>query len=228
MSALADEIAALEQQASAPDLWDDQEAAQKVTSRLSFLQQEQRRVLALRQRVDDLPILIELARDEGRCGLLAEAAREVEVPQTEISELEVRTLLSGSTTNARRWSPSGPVPVGWMRLTGPRCCCVCTAATASGNGWSTEVYEDLVRRRGRHQVRDVRREGAVRLRHALCRAGHAPARAHLAVRQPGATSDLLRRGRGDPRDREDREHRDPRRTSCVWMSTARRGRAARA
>ena len=38
------EIADLEQQAAAPDLWNDVEAAQSVTSRLSYLQGDLRRV----------------------------------------------------------------------------------------------------------------------------------------------------------------------------------------
>ena len=50
--------------ASAPDLWDDQENAQKVTSRLSFLQGELRKVEALRSRLDDIPILFDLAESE--------------------------------------------------------------------------------------------------------------------------------------------------------------------
>src|SRR5262245_6750145 len=40
----------LEQQASAPDLWNDTDNAQKVTSRLSFVQGEIRRVTDLRRR----------------------------------------------------------------------------------------------------------------------------------------------------------------------------------
>ena len=43
----------LEQRASAPDLWNDTENAQKVTSRLSFVQGEIRRVTDLRRRVDE-------------------------------------------------------------------------------------------------------------------------------------------------------------------------------
>ena len=38
LPALRAQVADLEEQASAPDLWDDQERAQQVTSRLSFAQ----------------------------------------------------------------------------------------------------------------------------------------------------------------------------------------------
>ena len=40
----------LEAQAGAPDLWDDQANAQAITSRLSFVQSEIRKVSELRQR----------------------------------------------------------------------------------------------------------------------------------------------------------------------------------
>ena len=93
--AMQAEVAELEQQASAPNLWDDPAAAQKVTSRLSFVQGELRRVAGLRQRVDDLPVLVELAEAEGDAESLAEAEKELAELQEAVSELEVRTLLSG-------------------------------------------------------------------------------------------------------------------------------------
>jgi peptide chain release factor 2 len=95
LPAMSAEVAELEQQASAPNLWDDPTAAQRVTSRLSFVQGELRKVGALRQRVDDLPILVELAQAEGDADSLAEAERELVDLQHAIAELEVRTLLSG-------------------------------------------------------------------------------------------------------------------------------------
>ena len=93
--ALRAQLADLEAEASAPNLWDDQEHAQQVTSRLSFAQGEIRRVEGLRSRLDDLPILFELAEDEGDEAALADAMRELELLETQIAELEVRTLLSG-------------------------------------------------------------------------------------------------------------------------------------
>jgi peptide chain release factor 2 len=92
---LQTEVADLEQQASAPNLWDDQDRAQAVTSRLSFVQGEIRRVLALRQRVDDLPIMFELAEVESDDDTLTEAQSELAALAKAVSELEVRTLLSG-------------------------------------------------------------------------------------------------------------------------------------
>ncbi|OBB18907.1 peptide chain release factor 2 [Mycolicibacterium setense] len=95
---LRQRIDMLEQQASDPKLWDDQSRAQKVTSELSHAQSELRRVQELRQRVEDLPVLFELAaEEEGTEGsdALAEADAELAKLREEIETLEVRTLLSG-------------------------------------------------------------------------------------------------------------------------------------
>jgi peptide chain release factor 2 len=88
-------IADLEAQASVPNLWDDPDAAQKITSRLSFLQGEVRKFEALARRLEDLPILFELAEDEGDADSLAEAEKELLALEGSVGELEVRTLLSG-------------------------------------------------------------------------------------------------------------------------------------
>ncbi|KQV11651.1 MULTISPECIES: peptide chain release factor 2 [unclassified Kitasatospora] len=89
------DIAALEEEAAAPNLWDDLANAQQVTSRLSFLQGELRKVQTLRGRVDDLSIMFELAEDEDDADTLSEALTELTSVQKAVEELEVRTLLSG-------------------------------------------------------------------------------------------------------------------------------------
>ena len=89
------EIAALEEEAAVPDLWNDQDNAQRVTSRLSFVQGEVRKTEALRQRLDDLPVLIELAEAEDDADSFAEAAKELDELTKIVGELEVRTLLAG-------------------------------------------------------------------------------------------------------------------------------------
>jgi len=92
---LKQQVVELEAEASAPNLWDDQEHAQAVTSKLSFYQGEIRRAETLRRRLDDVPILIELAEAEGDANSLQEAVNELEDLKKAISELEVLTLLSG-------------------------------------------------------------------------------------------------------------------------------------
>src|SRR5581483_8807318 len=89
------DIARLEEEAAAPDLWDDLANAQKVTSRLSFLQSELRRVESLRSRIDDLAVLFELAEAESDAETRAEAESELVSVRKAVDEMEVRTLLSG-------------------------------------------------------------------------------------------------------------------------------------
>src|SRR3978361_444631 len=89
------EVAELEQKAAAPDLWNDVEAAQALTSRLSYLQGDLRRVEELRSRLDDVALMHEMAAEEGDEATPAETERELASIRAVIDELEVRTLLSG-------------------------------------------------------------------------------------------------------------------------------------
>jgi len=84
----------LEKQASVPDLWDDPQRAQQVTSKLSSVQADLRRVEQLRGRIDDLPIMLELAEEEGG-DAFDEVAKELDEVTRVVGDLEVRTLLSG-------------------------------------------------------------------------------------------------------------------------------------
>ncbi|MGH3446368.1 MAG: peptide chain release factor 2 [Nocardioidaceae bacterium] len=93
--AMRQELADLGEQVGAPDLWDDQENAQRVTGRLSVLQSELERVTTLRRRLDDAGVLVQLGEEEGDRSSLDEASRELDSLATAIEALEVRTLLSG-------------------------------------------------------------------------------------------------------------------------------------
>ena len=88
-------IEELEVQAAAPDLWDDQAHAQEVTSQLSLIQGDVRRLESLRRRLDDVAVLVELAEAEDDDATWTEVAGEIAVLRKALSELEVRTLLSG-------------------------------------------------------------------------------------------------------------------------------------
>jgi peptide chain release factor 2 len=92
---LRSRIEKLEHDASDPNLWDDQTRAQRVTSELSHTQGELRRVEGLRQRLDDLPVLYELAEEENADDAKAEADVELKALHADIEAIEVRTLLSG-------------------------------------------------------------------------------------------------------------------------------------
>ena len=100
---LKSEVAELENKAAAPDLWNDPENAQKVTSALSRSQSAIAKLTSLRKRVDDLPVMLELAESDKNSArdteatnqITAELESELSSLDKAISELEVRTLLSG-------------------------------------------------------------------------------------------------------------------------------------
>jgi peptide chain release factor 2 len=89
------EIADLGEQVAAPDLWDDQDNATRVTGRLSALQGELDRFSELDSRIEDLGALVELGQEEDDAASLAEAETELAKVKKSVEALEVRTLLSG-------------------------------------------------------------------------------------------------------------------------------------
>ncbi|AWB86826.1 peptide chain release factor 2 [Mycetocola zhujimingii] len=95
LDGLRAEIADLSAQAGVPDLWDDTEKAQEITSALSHRQSELARIVAIEQQLDDLEVLIELANAEGDEDSAAEARTELADLQKQIGNLEVQTLLNG-------------------------------------------------------------------------------------------------------------------------------------
>lgn len=92
---LVSEIAELEEQASVPDLWNNTENAQKVTSALSHRQTELKRIRSIEERLDDLEVLVELANDEDDEGSAEDARQELKAIEKVMGDLEVQTLLSG-------------------------------------------------------------------------------------------------------------------------------------
>jgi peptide chain release factor 2 len=93
---LAAEIVRLSNEAGAPNLWDDTDNAQRITSALSHRQTELARITSIDHRLDDLEVLVELATDgEGDEESAVEARAELISLQKTLGELEVQTLLSG-------------------------------------------------------------------------------------------------------------------------------------
>jgi peptide chain release factor 2 len=98
---LDDRVRELEAQAADPSLWDDPDHAQQVTSQLSHVQSRLKKVRGLRSRLDDLPVMYEMA-DEAATEDAAEGAEakgladaELAELKTDIESLEVTTMLSG-------------------------------------------------------------------------------------------------------------------------------------
>ena len=135
------EIAELGEQAAAPDLWNDQERAQRVTTRLSHLEQNLNHAVNLRQRLDDVAVLFDLAAAEDDPPTRKEAERELADLRRAIVALETRTLLSGEyderealiTLNAQA---GGADATGWaqnlLRM---------YLRWAENRGYATEIYD---------------------------------------------------------------------------------------
>jgi len=94
-TALQAKVARLSEQASVPNLWDDPDAAQKVTSALSATQAELDRVKNLAQRIDDVETLVEMGNEMEDAETLTEAESEVAGIRKDLDALEIRTLLNG-------------------------------------------------------------------------------------------------------------------------------------
>jgi peptide chain release factor 2 len=93
---LIETAADLEAQASVPNLWDDPEKAQVVTSKLSRAQSTINKIQGIRSRLDDLPVMIELAEAEtDKASAYKDIDMELDNLTKTINDLEVQTLLSG-------------------------------------------------------------------------------------------------------------------------------------
>ena len=93
---LVEAAADLEQQASVPNLWDDPQAAQVITSKLSRAQSTINKINGIRSRLNDLPVMVELANSESdKAAAFKEIDKELDTLTQVINDLEVQTLLSG-------------------------------------------------------------------------------------------------------------------------------------
>ncbi|PAU68313.1 peptide chain release factor 2 [Bifidobacterium criceti] len=85
----------LEVEASAPGLWDDPENAQKVTSKLSAVQSQIKRLNSAATRIDDVETLVELGREENDEDTLTEAQTEIDNITGDLEDMEIQTLMDG-------------------------------------------------------------------------------------------------------------------------------------
>ena len=93
---LIQSAAELEKLASEPNLWDDPQAAQVITSKLSRAQSTINKISSIRTRLDDLPVMLELAGAEtDKAAAFKDIDKELDELTKTINDLEVQTLLSG-------------------------------------------------------------------------------------------------------------------------------------
>jgi len=94
-AALRAKVEKLSVKASAPDLWDDAEQAQAVTSALSQTQAELERLAKLEERLNDIEVLVEMGSESDDAATFAEAEEEIRTLRSDLAALEIRTLMTG-------------------------------------------------------------------------------------------------------------------------------------
>ncbi|HEY7137774.1 MAG TPA: peptide chain release factor 2 [Acidimicrobiia bacterium] len=95
VDALRADLERLEKEASRPDLWDDPEAARKVTTELARVREDVELVDRLDGEVDDAQTLFELGREEADDSVEPEIDTALERLRAELDRLELRALFTG-------------------------------------------------------------------------------------------------------------------------------------
>ena len=85
----------LEQQAAAPELWDDPDHAQQITSKLSSTQTMLKRIDSMKRRIDDVETLESLGEEMMDADTIAEAKFDIKAIRKDLADLEISTLLDG-------------------------------------------------------------------------------------------------------------------------------------
>lgn len=92
---MKEKLAGCEKEMSQPVFWDNPEAAQKVSKEANRLRSTLKDVEDLQARIDDLPLLMEMAGEEGSPEAEAEFRTEYTSTESALDQLEIRILLSG-------------------------------------------------------------------------------------------------------------------------------------
>lgn len=141
LTKLTAELAELDEQAADPQLWNDQARAQRITSKLAGIRSEISAVANLRNRIDDLVTLFELAKSEVDAATKAEVVLEISAVESDLDLLEIKTLLSGEY-DARealvtlRSEAGGVDAADWTEMLMRMYLRYCER-----KGWKTETYE---------------------------------------------------------------------------------------
>ena len=118
-----EELAKIETQASAPDFWNNQEAAQKLLQVRSQLEKKIERQEHFVSQIDDAGVLFEFAEEDPAS--MGELHSLIERLDHEVSQAETEMLLAVITIIAMPSAQYIPAPAVQSRRIGLRCCCEC-------------------------------------------------------------------------------------------------------
>jgi len=90
-----EEIAALEEESSNPDFWNDSDNSTKVLQRLKSLKDKLENFGKLNDGCDEIEVSIEIAEEENDASLAPELTNELEALEKQIEIINLETLLSG-------------------------------------------------------------------------------------------------------------------------------------
>ncbi|WP_375221551.1 peptide chain release factor 2 [Symbiobacterium thermophilum] len=90
-----EEIAALEHQIAAPNFWNDQDRARRVTQQVAQLKAPVEQLESFRRRLDDLEVMIDLAEEASDAEMAAEARAEADALEEQVRQFELQVLLNG-------------------------------------------------------------------------------------------------------------------------------------
>lgn len=93
---LAGELAELEDRQTRPEFWNDPAAARKVGERAKTIERITVPLKSLTQRVEDFPVLIELAKEDGGTEMWREVESEYKSLEKDLAAFELDQLLSGT------------------------------------------------------------------------------------------------------------------------------------
>jgi peptide chain release factor 2 len=88
-------LAELEEEASKPDLWNDQDQARKVTTELAQVRDDLALVDGLEERQSELETLFELGREEDDDSVESEIVSGIDALAADLDRLELRALFTG-------------------------------------------------------------------------------------------------------------------------------------
>ncbi len=95
IDAARNRLSELEQEASRPDLWDDQDQARKVTTELARLRDDLEVFDGLEERLSEIETLFQLGREEGDDSVEPEIDTGAIALSTDLDWLELRALFTG-------------------------------------------------------------------------------------------------------------------------------------